>query len=679
MHLIRMKKQNTFPRQFIAALLLISTAASLPTRSDARVGQGGRGGELRTVNRLPSKDKRWALVVGVDNYGLKGAVNDAKALKNALVRYAGFPAENVILLTSDNDKAPPDRANILSELDRLSRTVPADGLFLFSFSGHGKTIEDNAYLIPSDGRMTNIKRLMRDFSIDVTRIREAVEDMKVKQVVMLIDACRTRIEGQRGDGGEPLTPVISREFSFDETNRDVEAFVTLYATKISESAYEYLDEETGQWRGYFSKAVEEGLSGKAANERGEVTLAGLESYLETTVPTRSYRIEGVRQTPWKNSNGYKESELVLALVPKGGVAPKGNAAPKPSSAAGWAGFSVLAKRLSGYDFVGPFAGSLAPVKSGGKWGFVDGSGNLTVALKYEQVCTACGEFTPVSLNKKWGFVDGAGREVVSPKYDEVRPFSEGFAAVALNEKWGYIDKTGRVVIQLRYDEARQSSEGLFGVKLNEKFGFIDKTGKVVIPIKYKDAGNFSEGLAAVALDDNDITYKFIDKSGNFAMPGEYSSAGAFSEGLALVGLEDDERAKGTDEGFYIPNKFGFINRSGKVVVEIKYHDADDYSEGLAVVVKDDKQGFVDVSGREAVPLKYDVDECGCGRSSFAGGIAQVTLRGKFGFVDKRGREVVPVKYDDVWCVAFRKEGFIGVELNGKKGFVDLYGNEYFDF
>jgi hypothetical protein len=54
------------------------------------------------------------------------------------------------------------------------------------------------------------------------------------------------------------------------------------------------------------------------------------------------------------------------------------------------------------------------------------------------------------------------------------------------------------------------------------------------------------------------------------------------------------------------------------------------------------------------------------------------MRLKSGFIDKRGREVIPLKYDDVRCVAFRKEGFIGVKLNGKKGFVDIYGTEYFD-
>lgn len=275
-----------------------------------------RGVGNLAVSKLPPKEKRWALIIGVNNYGLKGAVNDAKALKNALVKYAGFSESQVFLLTTDDANNLPDRRNILIELDRLSRSIQPDDFFLFAFSGHGKTINDNAYLIPSDGQLTSNDELLGEISINVNSIKRAVEKMKVKQVLMLIDACRDRIEGQsRGSQAEPLTTAVTRGFSFDEANKSVEAFVTLYATRLGEFAYEFFDRETNQWRGYFSRALEEGLTGKAANEKGEVTLAALVKYVEDIVPTRSYQNEGIRQIPWKNSNnGYKENELVLAKV-----------------------------------------------------------------------------------------------------------------------------------------------------------------------------------------------------------------------------------------------------------------------------------------------------------------------------------------------------------------------------
>jgi tetratricopeptide (TPR) repeat protein len=293
---------------FIGALLIFNLSA--PAQS--------RGVNVESVSKLPSKEKRWALIVGVNNYGLKGAANDAQALKSTLVKYAGFPENQIILLTTDSSDADlqPTRKNIIESLDKLTRYVEKDGLFLFAFSGHGKTIDNNAYLIPSDGRMTDNPKLLRDLSIDVTRIKEAIGEMKIKQVLMILDACRDKIivDNVKGSLSEPQTGVYNRGFSFDVANKEVDAFVTLYATKEGDFAYEYFDRETNQWRGFFSRAIEEGLAGKAAGENGAVTLGRLVEYLERTVPDRVYKEESRRQIPWKTGNGYKESELVLAIA-----------------------------------------------------------------------------------------------------------------------------------------------------------------------------------------------------------------------------------------------------------------------------------------------------------------------------------------------------------------------------
>ena len=69
-------------------------------------GQDGRGAGLRPISSLPSKETRWALIIGVDSYAkdispLYGSVNDAKALKEILIKHAGFPEPQVILMTTD--------------------------------------------------------------------------------------------------------------------------------------------------------------------------------------------------------------------------------------------------------------------------------------------------------------------------------------------------------------------------------------------------------------------------------------------------------------------------------------------------------------------------------------------------------------------------------------------------
>ncbi len=130
---------------------------------------------------------------------------------------------------------------------------------------------------------------------------------------------------------------------------------------------------------------------------------------------------------------------------------------------------------------------------------------------------------------------------------------------------------------------------------------------------------------------------------------------------------------------YKNHKWGFIDRTGKLIVPYKYDSAGPFSEGLAAVRVGEwdtgKWGFIDKTGKVVVPFKY------ADAAPYSNGLARVQIgdykTGKYGFIDRTGKEVVPIKYDNIWCYAFWEEGFIGVWLNSKKGFVDLYGNEYF--
>src|SRR5260370_14669073 len=97
-----------------------------------------------SVNTWPSKAKRWALIIGVAQYrdgqinALKGSLNDAHTLADALVRYAGFPQDQVIVLTIDQpEERQPTRINILTYLSNLASLVRKDGLLLVSFAVHG--------------------------------------------------------------------------------------------------------------------------------------------------------------------------------------------------------------------------------------------------------------------------------------------------------------------------------------------------------------------------------------------------------------------------------------------------------------------------------------------------------------------------------------------------------------
>lgn len=273
--------------------------------------------QTEPIKMWPSKAKRWALVIGVDQYNdpqispLKGAANDAHNLADSLVRYAGFPSDQVILLATDQPlERQPTRLNILRRLSNLSSLVPKDGLLLISFAGHGIERAGQAYLVPSDSQLTDDISLLEESAVSVTRMHDRIKTMSVSQVVVLLDACRND-PGGRADAPNPLTQSYVNAFNFDVRNHEVTAFATIYATAVGQRAYEYTEKK----QGYFTWAVVEGLKGGAANDKGEVTLAGLVKFVQENVPKR-VAIDlgaGKPQRPFYQIEGYKAEELVIAV------------------------------------------------------------------------------------------------------------------------------------------------------------------------------------------------------------------------------------------------------------------------------------------------------------------------------------------------------------------------------
>lgn len=274
--------------------------------------------QVDQIKTLPVSAKRWALVIGVDKYTdpqispLKGSDNDARMISDALVRFAGFPRDQVILLSTDQPlERQPTRVNILRRLSNLNSTVPKDGLLLVSFAGHGMERGGQAFLLPSDAQISDQISFLEETAISMNRVKERIKETGVGQVVLLLDACRND-PGGRADAPNALSNAYTNAFSFDVRNREVQAFATVYATGIGQRAYEYTEKK----QGYFSWAVVEGLKGGAANDKGEITLSQLVKYVQDTVPKRIAIDLGStkQQKPFAVIEGYRADELVVAVT-----------------------------------------------------------------------------------------------------------------------------------------------------------------------------------------------------------------------------------------------------------------------------------------------------------------------------------------------------------------------------
>ena len=274
--------------------------------------------QVEQVKTLPVGSKRWALVIGVDKYQdpqispLKGSDNDARLIADALVRYAGFPQDQVILLATNQPlERQPTRVNILRRLSNLSTAVPKDGLLLVSFAGHGMERAGHAFLLPSDAQISDQISFLEETAISINRVKERIKETGVAQVVVMLDACRND-PGGRADAPNQLSAAYTNVFNFDVRNREVQAFATIYATGIGQRAYEYTEKK----QGYFSWAMVEALKGGAANDKGEITLSQLVKYVQENVPKRIAVDLGStkQQRPFAVIEGYRADELVMAVT-----------------------------------------------------------------------------------------------------------------------------------------------------------------------------------------------------------------------------------------------------------------------------------------------------------------------------------------------------------------------------
>ena len=270
-----------------------------------------------TVDKLPESSSRYALVVGIAQYDaesnvspLVGPDKDAEELGKALHDYAGFPEQNIVTLASDRpEQQQPTYSNIVKALLRLRSMVPQEGLLLIAFSGHGKVLQGETYLLPRDVQLYgDDSSSLAHTSLSLSTIKDLLAPKAIQQVIILLDSCRDVVEQSKGVGANPLKAETVAALNLDELNKDIKAFAVVYSTQVGDMSY--VDSVNRQ--SYFSAAVVRGLSGEAANADGEVTLHGLIRYLENTVPPLVKNAKGKAQIPWAYVEGYKADDLVLA-------------------------------------------------------------------------------------------------------------------------------------------------------------------------------------------------------------------------------------------------------------------------------------------------------------------------------------------------------------------------------
>ncbi|KIY73849.1 hypothetical protein CYLTODRAFT_416504 [Cylindrobasidium torrendii FP15055 ss-10] len=92
--------------------------------------------------------RKRALCIGINylgmNEALRGCINDARHVREFLIKRWGYKPEDIVILTDDNPnpRSMPTRANILDAMRWLVRNAQPNDSLVFHYSGHGGQVKD---------------------------------------------------------------------------------------------------------------------------------------------------------------------------------------------------------------------------------------------------------------------------------------------------------------------------------------------------------------------------------------------------------------------------------------------------------------------------------------------------------------------------------------------------------
>ena len=292
-----------------------------------------------TVRQLPPPSERWALVVGIGEYGAASNLSplhgdiDATAFARTLEERAGFRNDHIVLLAGQRTKdcrplrigaaeeaastatpCKPTRKKILDGLAQITAEMKAAGLLVFFFSGHGQHVADESVLFPADltydltvsGERRELD--LRHRGISGRDVANIISGARVKQALIFLDACRVQLTREQGTQDRKASSEFGQGFDLKTLGVDVEAAMTFYSSGQDSASYE---DENG--RSYFTSELVNAFDGRrdAYGPRNLLTLGSLIQYVTSNVKNRVQQDKGALQQPDYRPDGYAE-EVVLA-------------------------------------------------------------------------------------------------------------------------------------------------------------------------------------------------------------------------------------------------------------------------------------------------------------------------------------------------------------------------------
>ncbi|MDY5969250.1 MAG: WG repeat-containing protein [Bacteroidales bacterium] len=294
------------------------------------------------------------------------------------------------------------------------------------------------------------------------------------------------------------------------------------------------------------------------------------------------------------------------------------------------------------QYVGKDPMSFATVKTGGRWGCIDGKGVMIIQPIFmeQQHADMAGKQWIAGTNYDtwlyptqdketglWGHVNYLGRWVIGPEYEDHDYFGPDhnyfYCQMKKNGRWGTIDRQGNVASHFIFFTKADAhyalnqiehQRPLTGWRLpvtdpqTDRWGWVDPSGEWVIEPMYEGASHFANDTGRFA------TAKLNGKWASIADNGELLSKNVFtlSGDAWKAGYEWDNDQ---ELGHWLwpvqnpeTNAWGYVNFKGQWVIQPTFEDAKlfikTWNNRAAPAKMDGKWGCIDHTGRYVVTNIY---------------------------------------------------------------------------
>ena len=292
--------------------------------------------------------------------------------------------------------------------------------------------------------------------------------------------------------------------------------------------------------------------------------------------------------------------------------------------------------------------SLASVTVEGKKGVINYSGDLIIPALYDSIRIGGVNlflYQKKGILKSWKIADLTGTLLSEESYDKIYPIDQDYRAVMKNGFWGIVHKKGKELVPPIYDTIYDVTHHLFLVGFHGEKGVVDTLG---------DWKSFPrKGDLFILEDGRYLVSSFYGSSIISLSGGECHYSENYLRPIFNCFIEEDYK-----------HKMGILNGAYQKILPVAY-------DTILAIVEDsiflfrNEIGWGGVDARGNILFKDDIrfqDILGC-NEDFIG----VQIDGEYGFVDLYGRLRIANRYQGI---SLYNEGLANINILGKWGCID---------